>query len=251
MRTEVYYEQLAPDPFQVRRSHERIGSLAGSIKDHGLLENLVVRENPKKPGYYIITAGERRWLAIGRLIESGDWDREKKLPVLVSGGESIFENIIENTEREEVPSWEIGRRFVEILDAGHTQPQIAERIGKSQGYVSRHVIIARGLHPKTIDFFQKAKMKPAASDLSRIAGLLKPDGTPDVEAQLIAAKKLQGLIGKRRRRPHSRNRTEPETIVARFKKLERDVPVPPHAVPYVEAVLRYLKGEDQKLRFKL
>ena len=248
MRTELPHAAIRPDPYQARTTIDGIGPLADSIEQHGLLENLVVR--PEGEGYLIV-AGERRWTAIGKLIKEGRWEESAPIAVLVINGESTWPQLVENIQRKDIPSWELGTYFKALIDGGHTQKQIAARIGKSHGFVSRYYIIGEGLHPKSVKFIVEHKMHPPSSDLVRIAALVKRDGKPDLDAQLKALKNLGKVIGKRRRRPRRKDKTFGEKLLHRFTKLQTDVPVPPHAVPYVEAIVRYLSGEDRTLRFKL
>src|SRR5437870_1520463 len=58
---------------------ERIAELAQSISATGLLEPLVVRRYPHRPGYYIVLAGHRRLLAARRLYSSDDPDERQKV----------------------------------------------------------------------------------------------------------------------------------------------------------------------------
>lgn len=74
----VRHDQITPSPLNPRRGRGfdqgDIEALAQSIARDGLLQNLTVRPSADK-GRYELIAGERRWRAIGLLIERGDWDR--------------------------------------------------------------------------------------------------------------------------------------------------------------------------------
>ncbi|PJC79972.1 hypothetical protein CO009_03005, partial [Candidatus Shapirobacteria bacterium CG_4_8_14_3_um_filter_35_11] len=60
--TQLPTNQLEPNPLQPRGviNHETVSDLVGSIREHGILEPLIVAQTPA--GYQII-AGERRWRA--------------------------------------------------------------------------------------------------------------------------------------------------------------------------------------------
>src|SRR6266851_1913233 len=57
--------EISPDPGNPRKSYDpaRLAELALSIKEHGILEPLLLRPKPGSDGGYFITAGERRFRA--------------------------------------------------------------------------------------------------------------------------------------------------------------------------------------------
>src|SRR5215203_508497 len=61
---ELDLARIGPDPNQPRKdfNQERLGELAASIREHGLLQPISVRRNPTGEGYLIVT-GERRYQA--------------------------------------------------------------------------------------------------------------------------------------------------------------------------------------------
>lgn len=72
------HDEIDPSPKNKRSMNEKtIEDLAEMIKDVGLLNPLIVRE--KEDGRYQLVAGERRWRAIGKLIQSGEWNPEKEI----------------------------------------------------------------------------------------------------------------------------------------------------------------------------
>ena len=72
------HEQIRPSADNKwSMNQEAIRQLADWIKDVGLLNHLILRDN--KDGTYTIVAGERRYRAIGLLIQEGSWDQERKI----------------------------------------------------------------------------------------------------------------------------------------------------------------------------
>jgi ParB family chromosome partitioning protein len=55
--------RLHPHPHNIRGDVGNITGLARSIRQSGLLQNLVVQRHPDLPGHFLILAGERRWTA--------------------------------------------------------------------------------------------------------------------------------------------------------------------------------------------
>jgi ParB family chromosome partitioning protein len=123
---------LNPNPLQPRGliTPESLVDLVDSIREHGILEPLVVAETPS--GYQII-AGERRWRAakIAGLT---------KVPCIVkkSSHRGMLEMaIVENIQRVDLNPLERAQGFKKLMDDfGLGTAEIAQRIGKSQSYVS-------------------------------------------------------------------------------------------------------------------
>ena len=126
-------EELHPNRDQPRtRFHDdALDELAKSIGEHGVLEPILVR--PRKAGGFEIIAGERRWRAAQRA-------GLKEVPIFVRdlSDEAAFEAaLVENLQREDLNPIETARAFQRLVEEfGHTQEQIADRIGKDRSSVS-------------------------------------------------------------------------------------------------------------------
>ena len=107
---------------------ERIEELAQSIREHGLLEPIVVRRVPGQDRFEII-AGERRWRAAQRA-------DLKEVMVVVKDvtPKAAFElALIENVQREDLNPVELAEALGRLLkEHGYTQEQLAERLGKDR-----------------------------------------------------------------------------------------------------------------------
>lgn len=127
-------EKLVPQQGQPRQHfrQEALEELAASIREHGLLEPLVVRRVPGKDQFEII-AGERRWRASQRA-----GLREVLVVVHDVSPAAAFElALIENIQREDLDPIE----FAEALDrlvreGGYTQESVAQRVGKDRSTVA-------------------------------------------------------------------------------------------------------------------
>lgn len=123
---------LEPNPLQPRGSinPDSIQDLISSIKQHGILEPIVVAKTPA--GYQII-AGERRWRAAKAA-------GLKEVPVIIkeTTPQGMLEMaIIENVQRFDLNPIERGKAFERLMREFHLQvTEIAERISKSSSYVS-------------------------------------------------------------------------------------------------------------------
>ncbi len=124
--------QIQPNPLQPRGliSSESLVDLVNSIKEHGVLEPLVVAHTPA--GYQII-AGERRWRAakIAGLTN---------VPVIIkeTNPKGMLEMaLVENVQREDLNPLERAKAFQQLTEEFMLDKQeIAKRIGKSVSYVS-------------------------------------------------------------------------------------------------------------------
>jgi ParB family chromosome partitioning protein len=123
---------IEPNPLQPRGliTPDSLGDLVNSIREHGIIEPLVVAKTPA--GYQII-AGERRWRAskIAGLTT---------VPVLVkeTTARGMLEMaIVENVQREDLNPIERAQAFQRLVEEfGLQVTEIAKRVGKSESYVS-------------------------------------------------------------------------------------------------------------------
>lgn len=131
----VPIEQVEPNPNQPRRDfpEEALAELAASIRDKGIIQPLIVRNNPRNPDGYEIVAGERRWRAaqIAQLHE---------VPVLLrdfDDGEVLEIAIIENIQRADLNPVEEAMGYRQLMDRfGHTQEKLAEALSKSRSHIA-------------------------------------------------------------------------------------------------------------------
>lgn len=123
---------VQPNPLQPRGiiTAESLGDLVNSIREHGIIEPLVVAKTPA--GYQLI-AGERRWRA-SRLAGL------TTVPVLIkeTTAKGMLEMaIVENVQREDLNPIERAQAFQRLIEEfGLPLSEIAKRIGKSESYVS-------------------------------------------------------------------------------------------------------------------
>ncbi|MBI5619990.1 ParB/RepB/Spo0J family partition protein [Candidatus Gottesmanbacteria bacterium] len=123
---------IQPNPLQPRGliSPDSLHDLVASIREHGIIEPLVVAKTPA--GYQII-AGERRWRASKQAGLT-------TVPVLVKETTSkgmLEMAIVENVQREDLNPIERAQAFQRLIEEfGLPLAEIAKRIGKSESYVS-------------------------------------------------------------------------------------------------------------------
>jgi ParB family chromosome partitioning protein len=122
------------DPRQPRHriDPEQLAELADSIREHGIIQPLVVTRKPAPDGgapRYQLIAGERRWEAAKRA-------GLLRVPVVVreaAGGALLELALVENVQREDLNPLEEATAYHELAEEfGLTQEQIGQRVGKSR-----------------------------------------------------------------------------------------------------------------------
>jgi ParB family chromosome partitioning protein len=123
-------EKIVPQKGQPRQKFDaaKIEELAQSIREHGLIEPLVVRRVPGADRFELI-AGERRWRALQRA-----GLREALVVVKDVSPENAFElALIENVQREDLNAIELAEAYERLLrDHAYTQEALADRLGKDR-----------------------------------------------------------------------------------------------------------------------
>jgi ParB/RepB/Spo0J family partition protein len=146
--------QVHPASDNPRRNRGGLEELADSIKAQGILEPLIVEANGN--GFRII-AGERRWAAakLAKLTEVPCVVREMR----ERGRREAM--LVENLQRRGLLPLEEAEAFETMVkELGYTQKEIAERIGKSQTYVSnRMALLYLPAYQQTQ--IQRGKLKPS------------------------------------------------------------------------------------------
>ncbi|WP_155287350.1 ParB/RepB/Spo0J family partition protein [Lacticaseibacillus zhaodongensis] len=125
---------IVPNRFQPRKvfQEESIKELAATIKNHGLLQPIVVREY--EHGHYEIIAGERRFRAVTTQL---GWQKVPAIITKMADDESAAMAIVENLQRAQLTPVEEARAYDELMQANSmTQATLARQIGKSQSFVA-------------------------------------------------------------------------------------------------------------------
>ncbi len=129
---EIPVSEIRSNPYQPRKHFDEVAlqELADSIKEHGILEPVIVKKAIK--GYDLV-AGERRTKA-ARLAGL------EKIPAIVKdfSDEAMMElALLENIQREDLSAIEEAEAIKNIMDKlNYTQEMIAKRFGKSRSYIT-------------------------------------------------------------------------------------------------------------------
>ena len=167
-------EKILPNRFQprIKFSEESILNLADSIKEHGVLQPIIVRSLGDK---YEIVAGERRYKAT---VLSG----LKEIPALLfdmNDKDSAEIALIENVQRKDLSPIEEAISYKKILDMGYlTQSDLATKIGVSQSAVANKLRLLN-----LCDDVQEALLDEKISE-RHARSLLKLD-SDDIQAKML------------------------------------------------------------------
>ncbi len=134
----ISIDEIQPNPHQPRSSFD-VGSLvelATSIREHGVIQPLIVSERPDQPQRYWLIAGERRWRAARRAGLA-------EVPAIVreATSQQLLElALVENLQRDDLSPLEEASAFHTLIDHfGLTQAEVAYRVGKSRSAVANAV----------------------------------------------------------------------------------------------------------------
>lgn len=173
--------RVEPNPDQPRQDfdEEELAALAESIRVHGVLQPLTVRETGG--GYYQIIAGERRWRAsrmagltdVPAIVIEADDRKAKELA------------LIENLQRQDLNSVEEALGYQSLMNEfGLTQEEAAQRVGKSRPAVANALRLLT-LDEKVLDMLRAGDL---TAGHAKAILMLKSE-----KKQLEAAQKIANL----------------------------------------------------------
>ncbi len=150
---EIPPHEIEANPYQPRQifDDEKIQDLAASMKEHGVIQPLIVRRSGSR---YQLVAGERRLRAA---ITAG----LEKVPVVVrdmTDRETMEISLVENLQREDLGPIEEAEAYQRLTDEfGLTQEQIAKRVGKSRPDVANTLRLLK-LEDEVKELINQGKM---------------------------------------------------------------------------------------------
>ena len=127
-------DDIRPNPDQPRRRFDEaeLDRLAQSLREHGLLQPVVVR---KGAAGYELVVGERRWRAA----------RAAKLPTIravvadVAAPDRLELALVENVQRHDLNPVELAQAFRSLADNGWTQEEIGRRVGFERSSIANYL----------------------------------------------------------------------------------------------------------------
>ena len=135
----VDVERITPNPEQPRLAFDPISleELAASIREHGVLQPILVR--PLDGGEYQLIAGERRW----RASKAAGLDTIPALVEEIDDDTAMEISIIENLQREDLSPLDEAAMYDRMVrDHGYSVRRLAQKLGKDKGYLENRLRLA-------------------------------------------------------------------------------------------------------------
>ena len=215
--SEIELAKIVANPDQPRRSfdEEAMQELADSIREHGVISPITLRDNGD--GTYMIIAGERRF----RASKLADLER---IPAYIrtAKDEQVMEwALIENIQREDLDAIEIALAYQRLMDDYNlTQERMAERVGKKRATVANYLRLLK--LPAEI----QVGIKDRLIEMGHARAIL---GTPSPERQLalyqrilrdgLSVRKVEALAQEDRLSKNPQAKREVNPYVALGKEL--------------------------------
>ncbi|MDQ1081040.1 ParB/RepB/Spo0J family partition protein [Pseudoroseomonas cervicalis] len=191
-------EAIEPGPFQPRGPIDQSGlaELAASIREHGVLQPILVRPKPGAPGSYQIIGGERRWRA-------AQLAQKHEVPVYVhelDDRAALAAALVENLQREDLNALEEAQGYKRLTEEfGLTQDALGQAVGKSRSHVANTLRLL-SLPPKVRDMLARGSLSAGharalltAPDPVKLAEMVITRGlnVRQTEALVATAEKLK------------------------------------------------------------
>lgn len=142
----VALDDIVPNPRQPRQDFDpaELEELAGSIREHGLIQPLVVAPLPADPAggqaHYQLVAGERRWQA-ARL---AGLTHVPAVVKNVTARELLELALVENIQRADLNALEEAAAYQQLMhEFGLTQEEVATRVGRNRATIANAVRLLR------------------------------------------------------------------------------------------------------------
>ena len=215
--SEIELAKIVANPDQPRRSfdEEAMQELADSIREHGVISPITLRDNGD--GTYMVIAGERRFRA-SKLAGL------ERIPAYIrtAKDEQVMEwALIENILREDLDAIEIALAYQRLMDDYNlTQERMAERVGKKRATVANYLRLLK--LPAEI----QVGIKDRLIEMGHARAIL---GTPSPERQLalyqrilrdgLSVRKVEALAQEDRLSKNPQAKREENPYVALGKEL--------------------------------
>ena len=180
--TTLRIAEVEPRSDQPRKQFDKeaLEALADSIATYGVLQPILVRQNPNFEGYFEIIAGERRWRAakMAGLTE---------IPAIVLDGDDLKTAqiaVIENVQREDLNVVEEAFAYKALIDQFDlTQEQIAKQVGKSRPAIA-NLLRLLDLPDEVLDQLKAGDL--TAGHARALLGLTDPEKIVPLSNKIIA-----------------------------------------------------------------
>ncbi|MEJ5252244.1 MAG: ParB/RepB/Spo0J family partition protein [Chthonomonadetes bacterium] len=232
--TEIPLSSIVPNPDQPRRDIDRdsIEELAASIREHGVLQPVIVQ--PLPDGRYQLVAGERRW----RAARVAGLSAVPAIIRRVSDEERLELALVENVQREDINAVDEAIAYRALMERfGMTQEEVARKVGKSRTAVANTLRLLT-LDTEILDGLRQGKITEGHAR----ALLMAPEGARlELYRRAVRAGWSVREV-ERAARAASKETSEPSEIVS------RETPAPDPHVLALEDRLRSVLATRVQIR---
>jgi len=213
---EITLSQLRANPYQPRKHFDEAGidDLAASIKEHGVIQPIIVRAVLK--GYEII-AGERRWRASQKAGLA-------TIPAVVRTftDRQVMEiALIENLQREDLNAMEVAIAYQNLIDTfSLTQEELSAKVGKSRSHIANFLRLLQ-LPAKVKEYVSRGTL--SMGHARAIAGMKDEKAIVELTERTIAEQWSVRELEEAIRKLEDQQKKQPKP-----KKVKRD--------PYIHAL---------------
>ena len=155
-KNKLSLSEIIPNKFQPRKNfnQEILNDLTNSIKEHGVIQPIIVRKSNTDNSKFEIIAGERRWLAARK---AGLHD----IPVVITDADdlkSLEFAIVENVQRHDLNPLEEAQGYKRLIDEfSYDQEKVSKFIGKSRSYITNSLRLLN-LPTEVLKFVEEKKI---------------------------------------------------------------------------------------------
>lgn len=196
---QIELSMIKPNPYQPRREfdEEKLKELATSIKNHGILQAVVVTKAVNEDGYYLV-AGERRCraakiaglLSVPAVVK--DIDKATMLEIA----------LIENLQREDLNPVEEAQAYRRLMkEYGYTQEELANRLGKSRSAIANSKRLL-ALPDKVLGYLEKGDITAGQARplLALDSAALQVEAALKIVEEGLTARDVERLANEKKKR---------------------------------------------------
>jgi ParB family chromosome partitioning protein len=210
----IKIDEIHPDPEQPRRSFDEVAldELASSIKEHGILQPIVVTP---KDGEYQIVAGERRF----RAAKLAGLNKVPALVRTLSNQHKLELSLIENLQRRDLNVLETATAYLKLRDQfSLTLDQIGQRVGgKSISTISNTLRLLRLPESVRVAIIEGKLREGQARPLVNLDPKIIEEILPQILKEEWSARKIEQFIVQLKKEPHTETKTKSDVAHTPYK----------------------------------
>jgi len=209
----IAIEKISVNPWQPRQrfAEAELAELAESLKQHGIIQPLLVRPHPDEPDHYQLIAGERRWRA-------AQLAKLHQVPVVIrqtDEKQAAEMALIENIQRQDLNNIEEAEGYRKLMDEfSYTQEELAGVVGKSRSHLANTLRLLN-LPPKVREMIANGTLTSGQArplighdEAVSLAEMIVKQGLSSRQAEQLVAK------------PKSKTSKPEKTVDADLKAME-------------------------------